>query len=67
MKKAPFDESIDLTRRRLLLGLAAIPFFLNSAWASTPKNPDVVVIGAGAAGLTDLDGETPLGYAPRRL
>ena len=51
MKTAPFDESIDLTRRRLLLGLTATPFFFNSAWASTTNTPDVVIIGAGAVGL----------------
>ena len=42
---------VDRTRRRLMLGLAATPFFLSSVWASAPKNPDVVIIGAGAAGL----------------
>ena len=42
---------MDFTRRRLLLGLAAAPFFFNSAWAAAPKNPEVVIIGAGAAGL----------------
>jgi len=45
------NTSVDLTRRRLLLGLAAAPFVINSVWAATPNNPDVVIIGAGAAGL----------------
>jgi monoamine oxidase len=45
------SSKVDLTRRRVLAGLAATPFFLNSVWASVPKNPDVVIIGAGAAGL----------------
>jgi monoamine oxidase len=51
MKNPSGDNSVDLNRRRLLFGLAATPFFLNSAWAATPANPDVVIIGAGAAGL----------------
>ena len=52
---------MDLTRRHLLLGLAAAPFVINSVWAAAPKRPDVVIIGAGAADLgaaktlTDLD------------
>jgi len=44
-------DTVDLTRRRLLLGLAAAPFIINTARATAPKNPDVVIIGAGAAGL----------------
>jgi len=51
MNKLSSHDSVDLTRRRLLLGLAAAPFFINSVWASVPKNPDLVIIGAGAAGL----------------
>ncbi len=51
MNRLPSNTSVDLTRRRLLLGLAAAPFFINSVWASTPKNPDALIIGAGAAGL----------------
>jgi len=51
MNKLSSHDRVDLTRRRLLLGLAAAPFFINSAWASAPNNPDVVIIGAGAAGL----------------
>jgi len=51
-KKTTVEMQVDLTRRRLLLGLMSIPFFIHApAWASTPKNPDVVIIGAGAAGL----------------
>ena len=42
------NTTVDLTRRRLLLGLAAAPFIINSAWAAAPKYPDVVIIGAGA-------------------
>jgi len=51
MNKLSSPVTVDLTRRRLLLGLAAAPFFINSVWASAPNNPDVVIIGAGAAGL----------------
>jgi len=57
MKKTTVSEKAGgLTRRRLLQGLAAAPLFFQSipwskAWASTPSNPDVVIIGAGAAGL----------------
>ncbi|MCF8067119.1 MAG: FAD-dependent oxidoreductase [Desulfobacterales bacterium] len=53
MKKKVYDDSVNLVRRRLLKGLAAVPFFLSSplAWASAPTEPDVVIIGAGAAGL----------------
>ena len=45
------NNTVDLTRRRLLLGLAAAPFVINSAWATAPKNPEVIIIGAGAAGM----------------
>ena len=45
------NTTVDLIRRRLLLGLAAAPFAINTTWAAAPKNPDVVIIGAGAAGL----------------
>jgi len=51
MKKSSSHDTVDLTRRHLLLSLAAVPFIINSVWASAPKNPDVVIIGAGAAGL----------------
>jgi monoamine oxidase len=51
MNKLSSHDTVDMTRRRMLLGLAATPFFVNSVWASAPKNPDVVIIGAGAAGL----------------
>jgi len=51
MNKLSFRSTMDLTRRRFMAGLAATPFFINSVWASPPKNPDVVIIGAGAAGL----------------
>ncbi len=56
MNSVAANAKVDLTRRRLLLGLAAAPFLFQSAsrsaaWASTAKNPDVVIIGAGAAGL----------------
>ncbi len=51
MNKVSSHDTVDMTRRRMLLGLAATPFFVNSVWASAPKNPDVVIIGAGAAGL----------------
>ncbi len=52
MSKTGTNGKVDLTRRRLLLGMAAVPFLIHSAsWASTSKNPDVVIIGAGAAGL----------------
>ena len=51
MKKSSSHDKVDLTRRRLLLGLAAAPFVINSSWAAAPKNPEVLIIGAGAAGL----------------
>jgi hypothetical protein len=51
MNKISSNDTVDLTRRRLLLGLAAAPFIINSARAAAPKSPDVVIIGAGAAGL----------------
>ena len=51
MKKSSTHNTVDFTRRSLLLGLAAAPFFFNSAWAIAPKSPEVVIIGAGAAGL----------------
>jgi len=51
MKKSSSHDKVDLTRRCLLLSLAAAPFIVKSAWAAAPKNPDVVIIGAGAAGL----------------
>jgi len=51
MNKSAANVKVNLTRRRLLLGIAAAPFLVHSAWASAPKNPDVVIIGAGAAGL----------------
>jgi monoamine oxidase len=51
MNKLSSYDKVDKTRRRLMLGLAATPFFINSVWASVPKNPDVVIVGAGAAGL----------------
>jgi len=35
----------------MLLSLAAAPFIVNSAWAATLANPEVVIVGAGAAGL----------------
>jgi len=55
-KTVTSDRNVDQTRRRLLLGLAAAPFLIQSApwsaaWATTQKNPDVVIVGAGAAGL----------------
>ena len=46
MKKSSTHNTMDFTRRRLLLGLAAAPFFFNSAWAAAPKNPEVVIIGS---------------------
>jgi monoamine oxidase len=51
MNKLSSHGTVDLTRRHLLLGLAAAPFVFNSVWAAAPKSPDVVIIGAGAAGL----------------
>ncbi len=51
MGRLPSLDRVDLTRRQLMLGLTATPFFIKSVWAATPKNPDVVIIGAGAAGL----------------
>jgi len=52
MNKVAAKGKVDLTRRRLLLGMAAAPFLIQpSSWASAPHNPDVVIIGAGAAGL----------------
>jgi NADPH-dependent 2,4-dienoyl-CoA reductase/sulfur reductase-like enzyme len=45
------NTTVDRTRRRLLQVLAANPFRADWACAPAPKNPDVVIIGAGAAGL----------------
>jgi len=51
MNKILSKRKTSITRRNFLAGLAATPFFAGSVWASTPKNPDVVIVGAGAAGL----------------
>jgi hypothetical protein len=51
MNKLSSHDTVDMTRRRLMMGIAATPFLINPVWALTPKNPDVVIIGAGAAGL----------------
>jgi len=51
MNRSSSHDTIDMTRRKVLMGLAATPFFINPVWASIPRNPDVVIIGAGAAGL----------------
>jgi len=65
MNKLSSHDTVDLTRRRLLLGLATAPLFLNSAWAwaAAPKNPDVVIVGAGAAGLGAAKTLTELGVS----
>jgi len=57
------NTTVDLTRRRLLLGLAAAPFVINSAWGSSHKSPEVVIIGAGAAGLGAAKTLTDLGIS----
>ena len=46
------NQSIDLNRRRFLAGLAAAAVLPRRVWATLPTNPDVVIIGAGAAGLS---------------
>ena len=65
MKKARSHDSVDITRRRLLKGLVTAPFFLSSVstWASAPTEPDVVIIGAGAAGLGAAKTLTDLGIS----
>jgi len=62
--KTAAKGKVDVTRRRLLLGMAAAPFFIHpSSWASTPSNPDVIIIGAGAAGLGAAKTLTDLGIS----
>ena len=39
------------SRRRFLAAAALSPFFTRIAWSGIPTNPDVIIIGAGAAGL----------------
>ncbi len=51
MNKRSSKKTVGLNRRHFLAGLAATPFIINSVWAAAPKNPDVVIVGAGAAGL----------------
>ncbi|MCF8067124.1 MAG: FAD-dependent oxidoreductase [Desulfobacterales bacterium] len=65
MKKAASHDSVNISRRILLKGIAAAPFILSSAstWASIPAEPDVVIIGAGAAGLGAAKTLTDLGIS----
>ncbi|MFQ6024848.1 MAG: flavin monoamine oxidase family protein [Acidiferrobacterales bacterium] len=46
------NRSIMLSRRRFLLGLATAALLPRWTWATLPTNPDVVIVGAGAAGLS---------------
>lgn len=46
------NPSIDLNRRRFLAGLAAAAVLPRCVWATLPTNPHVVIVGAGAAGLS---------------
>lgn len=51
MNKSLQNNNVGLSRRKFLAGLATVPFFINQVRAAAPKNPDVVIVGAGAAGL----------------
>ncbi len=46
------NRSVDLNRRRFLAGLSAAAVMPGWAWATLPADPHVVIVGAGAAGLS---------------
>ena len=48
MNRSSSHDTIDMTRRKVLMGLAATPFFINPVWASIPRNPAVVIIVASS-------------------